>query len=44
MDYLDDGSLECNHAPIDVKDWLETIGLQLNILRFMQWEWPSEER
>jgi hypothetical protein len=40
--YLDrDDSLNCGHAPEHIQNWLEEIGLPMNLLRFMQWNWPQ---
>jgi hypothetical protein len=43
IQHLDDGTLECGHAPQDVKDWFETIDLPMELLRFMQWRWPQQD-
>jgi hypothetical protein len=40
--HLDDGDLEPGHAPDDVKAWLETLGLEMGLLRFLQWSWPQQ--
>jgi hypothetical protein len=43
IQHLDDGTLECGHAPQDVKDWLESLNLPMELLRFMQWRWPQQD-
>lgn len=43
MHHLDRGQLRVGRAPQDVQDWLETLGLPLELLRFLQWSWPQEE-
>jgi len=40
--HLDDGDLEPGKAPDDVKAWLETLGLEMGLLRFLQWSWPQQ--
>ena len=40
--HLDEGDLEPGHAPDDVKAWLETLGLEMGLLRFLQWSWPQQ--
>lgn len=42
--FLDlDGDLASGHAPKPVQKWLETLGLPLDLLRFMQWNWPQKD-
>ena len=43
INHLDDGELACGHAPQDVKDWFESLKLPMELLRFMQWNWPQED-
>lgn len=43
MHHLDRGQLRVGNAPQAVQDWLESLGLPLDLLRFLQWSWPQEE-
>jgi len=43
MHHLDDDDLQVGHAPDATKEWLETLGLEMSLLRFMQWSWPQNE-
>lgn len=42
MMHLGAEDLEPGHAPADVKEWLESLGLDVGFLRFLQWQWPQE--
>ncbi len=41
--HLDDGSLEIEHAPDSVKEWLEELGLPDELWRFLSWSWPQKD-
>jgi hypothetical protein len=42
MHHLDtDRSMKLGHAPKDVQIWLEELSLPLDLLRFLQWNWPQ---
>ncbi|MFN7892330.1 MAG: hypothetical protein ACK5OC_18685 [Pirellula sp.] len=43
MHHIDDGELDVGHAPDTIKQWFETLGLEMSFLRFMQWSWPQNE-
>jgi hypothetical protein len=38
-----DGSLKSGNAPKDIAKWLEELGLPVELLRFMQWDWPQAD-
>lgn len=40
--HLDDGSLKVASAPDVTKKWLQTLGLPLEMLQFMQGTWPQK--
>lgn len=42
MRHMDDGRLACDHAPDEVIEWFDTLGLPIDLLRFMQWNWPQK--
>jgi hypothetical protein len=42
MLHLGADDLNPGHAPAEVKAWLESLGLEIGLLRFLQWEWPQE--
>jgi hypothetical protein len=33
--------MEIAHAPDDVIEWIEGLGLPMSIQRFLQWDWPQ---
>jgi hypothetical protein len=42
IQHLDrDESLKSGYAPENIKNWLEGLGLPIDLLRFMQWDWPQ---
>jgi hypothetical protein len=44
ISHLDqDGSLKSGNAPKKIGTWLEKIGLPIDLLRFMQWDWPQTD-
>lgn len=43
MHHLDDGDLDVGHASEETKEWLEGLGLEMNLLRFLQWGWPRKD-
>jgi hypothetical protein len=36
-----DGGMKVGHAPKEVEDWFEGLGLPMDMLRFLQWDWPQ---
>lgn len=36
-----DDSMKLGHAPKNVQAWLEEVGLPMDLLRFLQWDWPQ---
>ena len=44
IQHLDrDDSLKSDNAPEHIKNWLEELGLPMDLLRFMQWDWPQTD-
>jgi hypothetical protein len=44
IQHLDrDESLKSGNAPDAIKKWLESLGLPMGLLRFMQWDWPQAD-
>jgi hypothetical protein len=44
ISHLDqDGSLKSGYAPKKIATWLEQLGLPMDLLRFMQWDWPQTD-
>ena len=43
MHHLDDDDLGIDHAPDSTKQWLEELGLPMELLRFLQWNWPQKD-
>ncbi len=43
MHHLDDGDLKVGHAPESAKKWIEDLGLEMSLRRFLQWEWPQKD-
>jgi hypothetical protein len=42
--FLDrDGSLKSGYAPEPVIQWLEGLDLPMDLLRFLQWDWPQTD-
>jgi hypothetical protein len=41
--HIDDGSFGIAHAPKKTIAWFETLGLPMELLRFMQWRWPQKD-
>lgn len=41
LNHLDGGELACGNAPEDVKKWLESLSLPVELLWFMQWDWAQ---
>lgn len=41
LHYFDEGDLDVGHAPKSVQGWLETLGLETDLLRLLQWYWPQ---
>lgn len=37
------GRFKVGKAPQTTQEWLETLGLPMTLLRFMQWSWPQAE-
>ena len=44
IQHLDqDESLKSGYAPEHIKNWFEELGLPMDLLRFMQWDWPQTD-
>ena len=44
MYHLDvDGEMDLGHAPDDVIEWIESLGLPMSIRRFLQWDWAQTD-
>jgi hypothetical protein len=44
IQHLDqESSLKSGPAPKRIENWLEELGLPLDFLRFMQWNWPQTD-
>src|SRR6478736_141469 len=38
-----DSSMKLGHAPKNVQAWLEELALPMDVLRFLQWDWPQAD-
>jgi hypothetical protein len=44
IQHLDrDDGLKSGYAPEHIKNWLEELGLPMDLLRLMQWDWPQAD-
>lgn len=43
INHIDDDSFGIAHAPKKIIAWFETLGLPMELLRFLQWQWPQKD-